>query len=67
MQDFGRVDFGLFRNLLGKLREYSPEEKNDPGEVVGFQGLLPPVSRIVCPNSWGKKAKGAGGLTKIEP
>lgn len=63
MQDFGRVDFGLFRNLLGKLGEYSPEEKNDPGEVVGFQGLLPPVS----PNSWGEKAKGAGGLTKIEP
>lgn len=65
MQDLGRADFGLFRNLLGRLREYSPEEKNDPGEVVGFQELLPPVSKIVCSNRWQKKQKGQEHWQKL--
>lgn len=37
--------------------EYSPKE-NDPGEVVSFQGLPPPASRMVCSNSWGEKQRG---------
>lgn len=54
--NFRSADFGLFRNLLGRLMEYSPEE-NDPGEVVSFQGLPSWVSRMVCSNSWGKKQR----------
>ncbi|RLW00001.1 hypothetical protein DV515_00009238 [Chloebia gouldiae] len=33
LQDFGRAEFGIFRNLLGRLMEYNPEE-NDPEEIV---------------------------------
>lgn len=51
-QDFKRADFGVFRNLLGRLMEYRPEE-NDLGEVVSFQGLPPPVSRMICSSSGG--------------
>lgn len=57
MQDLGRADVGLFRNLLRRLMEYSPEE-NDPGEIVSLQELSPPVSRVVCSNSCGKKQRG---------
>lgn len=57
MQDFGRADVGLFRNLLRRLMEYSPEE-NDPGEIVSLQELSRPVSSMVHSDSCGKKQRG---------
>ena len=36
----------------------SPGEKSGLGEVVDFQGLPPPISRMVHASKWGEKSKG---------
>lgn len=45
----GRANTGLTRDLLGKNPWYMALERS-PGELVDFQGSLPPSSRLIQPD-----------------
>lgn len=46
--EFRRDNSDLFRHLLGRIPwENVLGEKRRPGELVGFQGSPPPISRMV--------------------
>lgn len=45
----GRANTGLIRDLFGKIQQHMDLERS-PGELVHFQGSLPPSSRLVQPD-----------------
>lgn len=56
--DFRKTDFGLFRNLLGRIKLW--KEGGGPKKAVNIQRSPPPSSAVMYPSKEGKTTRSAG-------